>query len=456
MAVPTPAKLDTRRNIVAYTGDTVGFFSGMAFIPATTVLVGLASTLTGDKALIGVVAMSWSVAQAITQLVGARLVHGKRRQKPYMVLSSLIGRQTMLLFGLWLLISNAQPALLTLWLLIAAVVIFNLFDAISGIAWFAMLGRNLSPRRRGRILGIAQLLGSLAGIGVGVIVERVLSPDGLPYPQNYALIFICAWSGFIISLGFQFLYDENPMSDQTMSESQEGSFITHIREVLRDDKVYRRLVLVRVLTNIETMAAAFYVVYARERLQLTDAAIGVFSVAFIAGGVLGVALFGALAERNGPRSVVRVATVLQFLAPLLAFLVALAPSPTGLPGVPWGSGMGTLPFLAYGLFIIALALDGAVGRSYVLGYSSYAVDQAPDRRRAIYVGVLNTFGGLVSLSPVLAGAFLNAMARGTGASSGYPIMFGVVALCAAIGALISFTLPQPQQTASVGLSGSST
>jgi hypothetical protein len=42
---PSPARLDTRRNIAAYIGDSVSFFSGMAFIPATTVLVGLASTL---------------------------------------------------------------------------------------------------------------------------------------------------------------------------------------------------------------------------------------------------------------------------------------------------------------------------------------------------------------------------------------------------------------------------
>src|SRR5690242_5114232 len=128
-----PAKLDTRRNIVAYTGDTMTFLTGMSFIPATTVLVGLASTLTNDKALIGVVAMSWSVASLIPQLVAARLVHGKRRQKPYIVLSSLIGRQTMLLFALWLLVSNAQPPLLTLGLLIAGIVIFNVFDSITGI-----------------------------------------------------------------------------------------------------------------------------------------------------------------------------------------------------------------------------------------------------------------------------------------------------------------------------------
>ena len=432
-----PAKLDTRRNVIAYTGDSVSFFSGMAFIPATTVLVGLASTLTSDKALIGGVAMSWGVASLIPQLIAARMMHGKRRAKRTIIVTSLLGRQSMLLFALWLLLSRAQQPLLTLYLLIAAIVVFNVFDAFTGIAWFDMLGRNLTPRGRGRILGFGQLMGSITGIGSGLIVERLLSPDGLPYPQNYAVVIICAWIGFIISLCFQFLYEENPMSEQTVSESQEGSFISHLRETLSSDAAFRRLLIVRALTSLETMTAAFYVVYIKDRLQLPDASIGVFSVAFIVGGILGVAAFGALAARRGPLSVIRLATVLQAAAPLLAFAVAIVPGATG------------LPLVAYGVFVVSLALDGAVGRSFVLGYSSYAIDQAPDQRRAIYVGVLSTLSGLVSLSPVLAGVFLDAMARTANGTSGYPIIFGAVAIFAGIGAVISFSLPVPAKQIAV-------
>ena len=430
---PREFRRDSRRNMVAYIGDTSSFLGGMFFIPATTVLVGLASALTSDKALIGVVAMSWTVASSIPQLVAAKLVHGKRRQKPYVVVPSLIGRQTILLFAVWLLVSNAQPPLLTLGLLIAAVVIFNIFDAITGIAWLDMINRNLTPRRRGRVIGTAQLLGSVLGIGSGLIVGRLLSPGGLPFPQNYAVIFICAWVGFMISLGFQFCLDENPMPEQTVSASNDGTFSGHMLAALRTDAVFRRVLIARVLTSIEAMAAAFYVVFIRERLQLPDNSIGVFSVAFIAGGIVGVALLGPLAERAGARSVVHVAAALQAAAPLLAFVVAVVP------------GLIIPPALAYGLFIVILAIDGAVGRSTILGFASYTIDHAPDRRRAIYVGVLNTLGGLVALSPALGGVFLDAASRNHGTPTGYAIMFGAVALCAALGAVISFTLPRPAQ-----------
>jgi MFS family permease len=168
-------------------------------------------------------------------------------------------------------------------------------------------------------------------------------------------------------------------------------------------------------------------------LQLPDSAIGVFSIAYIVGGILGVSLFGMLAEHYGPRRVIHAATFLQFTAPTLAFVVAMMPRLAE-----------ATPDIAYGIFILILAINGAVVRSSMLGFSGYTIDRAPERRRAIYVGVFNTLGGVVSLSPVLGGAFLAAVAIPLGEPAGYALMFGAVALCAGAGMLISFGLPKPQ------------
>ena len=433
-AANTVVPLDLRRNQFVYAGDTISFISGLSFIQATTVMVGLASRLTDDKTLIGMVAMSWSVAWLIPQLVAARLVHGKRRQKPYLIIPSIIGRQTILLFAIWLAVTGAQPPLLTVWVLIGAVVVFNICDAIAGIAWFDMMSRNLTPRQRGRTIATAQLIGAVIGIGCGFVVERLLSPGGLPYPLNYAVIFVCAWIGFMISLGIIFFLKENPMSEEALTQSHEESFFSHIREALSSDAVYRRLLLARILTGVESMTAAFYVVYITGRLKLPDSAIGVFTIAFTVGGILGVGLFGMLAERYGARRVIHAATVLQFAAPALAFVVAT-----------WPGLADSTPGLAYGLFVVILAINGAVSRSMLLGFSGYTMDRAPDRRRAIYVGVFNTLGGLVALSPVLGGAFLDFATRNLSESGGYTLMFGAVALCVAAGTIIGFGLPRLQR-----------
>src|SRR5512140_1155908 len=82
-------RLNTRRNIAAFSTDILSFMTGMSFIPATIVLVGLASHLTADKTLLGVVAMMVSVAWFLPQIVAARIVHGKKHQKIYLVGASM-------------------------------------------------------------------------------------------------------------------------------------------------------------------------------------------------------------------------------------------------------------------------------------------------------------------------------------------------------------------------------
>jgi hypothetical protein len=101
--------------------------------------------------------------------------------------------------------------------------------------------------------------------------------------------------------------------------------------------------------------------------------------------------------------------------------------------------------VVYGIFIIILAIDGAIGRSMILGFSGYILDRAPDRRRAIYVGVFNTLGGVVALTPVLGGLFLDAVAKSIGGSTGFIWMFGAVAVIVGTGAVISLGLPKPSR-----------
>src|SRR4029453_19006746 len=71
------SQLNTRRNFAAFGTDILAFMTGMMFIPANIVLVGMASRLTDDKALLGVVAMAGAVAWFLPQIVAARIVHGK-------------------------------------------------------------------------------------------------------------------------------------------------------------------------------------------------------------------------------------------------------------------------------------------------------------------------------------------------------------------------------------------
>lgn len=433
----TLVPIDSHRNVLAFTGDIAAFMVGTYFIPATTVLVGLASQLTNDKTLIGVVGMTWSVTWFLPQLVAAHIVRGKRWQKPYLMIPSLIGRNALLLIALWLLVTQAQAPILTIWVLVGCLTLFNVCDALAGVAWFDMMSRALSPRMRARSVSVGQFIGGLFGIGAGLIVERVLQPDGLPFPQNYAFIFGCTWLCMAISLAIISLLQENPMAETEHAHTQNSDFITSLKEATRTDPVFRRVMIVRLLTGIELMAASFYLVFAKDQLGLDDSATGIFNIALIIGGIGGIALFGWLADRFTALSVVRAASLMQFAAPLLALIYALAALPHGAPARD----------LALAGFIAIFALRGAIEHSLVLGALGYLLDSAPERHRAMYVGAINTLGGVVALSPVAGGVWIDALAARGQALVGYVVMFGFVSLLAACGSWLSFRLPPLKKSA---------
>jgi MFS family permease len=428
--VAAPVPLDAPRNALAFVGDIAAFMVGTYFIPPTTVLVGLASQLTEDKTLIGVVGMTWSVTWFLPQLVAAHLVRGKRWQKPYLIIPSLIGRNGLLLMALWLLITQAQAPLLTVWVLVGCLALFNVCDAVAGVAWFDMLSRALSSRVRARVVSIGQVVGGVLGIGAGLIVERVLQPDGLSFPQNYAFIFGCAWVAMAISLAIISLLRELPMTEAEHAHAQQVDLLSSLKVALRSDGIFRRVLVVRVLTGIELMAASFYLVFAKEQFGLGDAITGVVNIALIVGGIVGIAAFGWLAERFTALSVVRSAAAMQFAAPALALAFALL-----------GPVLRASPAVVIAGFVIIFALRGAIEHSLVLGPVGYLLDNAPERHRAMYVGVINTLGGVVALSPLLGGAWLDALSASGQPLAAYAGMFALVAALAGVGTWLSFRLP---------------
>ena len=423
--------MDSKRNFFVFTGDIVTFGIGIYFIPTITVLVGLASKLTDDKALIGAVGMIWSVSWFLPQLVAARIVRGKRREKPYLIIPSIIGRQTFILFAVWLAVTEAQQPILAVWLLILSILLFNICDALAGVAWFDMLSRALTPRTRGRSMAVGQFIGAIGGIGAGLIVERILAPDGLPFPLNYAVIFTCAWAAFTVSLIIVFFLQENPATDETVQQSQASSFLADLREILATDHLFRRTLLARTLTAIEAMAASFYVVFSRERLNLPDSSIGLFSLAFILGSIAGIVLFGWLHDRFGTRRVLQASSTMQFVAPALCLALALAPFV-----------VDNAPDIAFAVTLLAVGLNGAVSHSLVLGYLGYVMDNAAERHRATYVGVFNTVSGVVSLTPVLGGALIDALAGSLAGSLPYAVVFGLVVGVVGLGLTIAYRLPK--------------
>lgn len=421
---PIPA-VDAVRNQIAFTADGSFFGIGMFFIPMATVMVALASQLTTDKAIIGLIPLAWQVAFLLPQLISVKLIHGKARMHRYSITFAMLGRPALLLFTAWLFFTKAENPTLTVWLMVITVTLFIMGDGFSMSAWFDMLHRAFSPRVKSRVITLSGLISSFVGIGASVVVGAVLGSPALRFPDNYALLFLFAFGCIVCSFIAMLSIQERPVPTEAIGNHTTASnngFFAHVWQLVKTDQRLQGLMWVRALTMVEGMAAAFYVVFAREQLKLPEASIGVFSTGLVLGGILGTAGFGWVFNRWGARSVIHITCWLRLLSVTFALLVSLF----ALPG-SW------LAWAAYIVLFVVMIFNGALNRSNMLGFMTYAQSLAPDIDRPAYIGALNTVAGVGGLMPLVGGLLIDAfIARGL-TSGAYSIVFALAAVIVVIG-----------------------
>ena len=415
--------------------DSTLFGIGSYFISVGTVLTSLASYLTDDKVIIGLIPLAWQASFLLPQLLAARIIRGKTRTKLYSIVPMMVLRPFMLLFPVWLLVTKASNPSLTVWLLILSLTTFMLADSLATAGWFDMLGRIFSARVKGRVITVSGLVSSIGGIFVGFVVGAILGSPDIAFPDNYAYVMILANTFFTGSFLFFVRTRERPATHAPATPGQQtNNYIKHILGLVRSDLALRRTMLVRVLLAAESMAAAFYVVFARERLLLSDASVGIFTTAVVIGGLLGTTAFGWIYGRFGSRRVINFAGTLQFLSALLALLVSLV----AVPG-------SVFAWAGYGVIFLVMMFNGATGRAGLLGSMSYVQSLAPVGERAAYVGAMNTIGGVGALMPVVGGAIIDTLLGAQFGTTAYTVVFAVASCVVGLGVLLGLRLPHVDQ-----------
>lgn len=410
-----------RKNFTCFVLDYVFFGISLAFVNQTTVLPSFINQLTDSAPLIGLVSTIQTGAWLLPQLIAASYLADKPRKKPYMLLAAAIGRPVFwLLAGILFLVGSRAPALI-LGVFFTSLAVFMSTDAMAAVAWFDILGKAIPPDRRGRLIGVGQVLSGLLTVGAGVVVNAVLGPHGPPFPDNYALLFFLAGVSLFASwLAMSFLHEPpGPTQEQRLPWN---TFLPRLWMVLRKNHAFSLVTIVRLLTGLSGMALPFYVVYATEELHFGVEVIGIFISSQVIGGILGGFMWGYLNERSGSKSVIQGATVLGLASPLLALILGSI-----------GHLAGNLTIYAYSLIFVAI---GALNSSFMPGFINFVMDLAPPEERPIYIALINTLSGSLMVVPFLGGWLLQA--------TSYPVLFAVTAGGIAIALLLTIRLEDPR------------
>ena len=421
---PPDAERSFRLNASCFITDYVLFGVGMAFINQSTVLPTFVSRITDSTLLIGLIATIQSGAWLIPQVFVAGLVADRPRKRPFMLAAAVASRPLFLALALaTLVIGERNPAILVA-LLFAVMLVFGVADGFVSVPWFDILCRAIPPSRRGRVIGLAQVINGLIGVAVGGVVALVLVDPALRFPTNFAVLFALAGGAFMFSLIALALIREPAPTFEAPLERRANIF-AKIVPVLRTDRRLVRIIVVRLLFGVGAMIFPFYIVFANRSLGFGAADVGLFLSAQVFGGVAGGLLFGQLGDRVGTRATIRAAVPIAAVAPAL-----------GLVCGSLGSTLGpTLIYVVAGVFVAI----GMTFSCYQLGFINYVLELAPDNQHAIYVGLYNALVGLLLVVPPLAGWMLQVTSFG--------FVFAVALGFFALALVGSLALPEPRRTA---------
>jgi len=355
------------------------------------------------------------IGDIIPQFFTAYLLGDKPRKKNY-----LLGVITVrwISWGLlaWLTwrYGLTRPGLV-LTILIALFSIFSLVGGMGTVIYADIFARAIPAERRGRFSGVRQIGGFVMAIAAGWIVKLILGNEArFPFPVNYSLIFLLSAVALAVAF-FGFALIREPVYPIQHKSESLGAMARQGIEIVKRSKNFRTLLLSRGLFGFAVGLAPFYVLHARQTLQLAPGTIGLFLSAQMAGAALSNVLWAWLADRYGNKSVIIGAVSSAGLASVLAL---------------------TLPALHPMAYMLVFVLVGAMLSGMRIGYSNIILEMAAPEMRAACVALQNTLLAPVALFPLVAGVLIQDLS--------YPLVFGGEAILMGVAILVSLRLQDPR------------
>ena len=389
-----------RRNYLL--GIVNGTFTqlGMNLTQPSLVLSVFVRALGGSNALVGSLSAIRFGGWLLPQFLVASWIQPRRRKVPIAAGMEIVRLAVYAVLGiLTYTLGLANPSLL-LFLFLALFTLSRLTAGTGGLARMDAIGKIVSPRRRASFFAARSFWGGLVVFGAGFLVRYVLDEAHGPlFPFNFTLLFgLSAFCFFTALLVFAQIREQSDPADRPHHSLK--AQLARAPGLLKGDPTLRRYVLVRIMLNMTRLSAPFYPIFALDVLGAPASMVGFYLSAQTLARILSNLLWQRLGRARGNFFLVKTASLLTALEPLLA--VAL-PWLMRLAGLTVERSGLLLAYLFTGVFLVAGGTQS--GRS--ISFMALLLDLAPDEERASYIGLVNTTLGFVSFLPILAGAIID-------------------------------------------------
>jgi len=416
---PTSARLDgvARRNYLFALFNGAAVQLGMNVTAPAMVLTVFLRQLGASNALVGALPSLRFAGWYLPQLLVAGWVESRPRNVPPALAMEAIrgGTYALLAFltGLW---ASSRPG----WLITAFFVLFTLtrFAAGTGaVIRLDLIGRLVARQRWTAFFAYRNLGGGVMGFLAGLLVRLVLDEQhGLPFPTNYASLFLLSALAFGLGLAC-FSQLQEPEDKQVTHSVSLREQLRRVPTFLRENPRFERYVLLRAFLRLGSIATPFYAIYATEVLGAPTAIVGLYISFATFARIFSNLVWSRTGQRRGNLFLMRAGTLFTLMAPLVALAMPLVGRALGWQGTP----------LAY-LFGLLFVCQGVANSGISIGMHAFLLDIAPPAERPSYIGSVNSILGLISFIPIVGGALIDFL--------GYEIVFAL-ALAFMLAALLA-------------------
>ncbi|MCA9105518.1 MAG: MFS transporter [Planctomycetales bacterium] len=328
------------------------------------------------------------LGQTLPPLLYARRLETARFKKWSLVTwTILMGLSFWLLAAVWPWREGADAES---WFIAVFLVGYSLFFTATGInqvSFSTLQGKLVEPYRRGKLMSVAN--------GIGVVLAVACAASVMPYyltrsATNFDRLFVVTGAMFILCGLVATRLHEMPSASVSARRRRLGERVSRSWTIFRADQRMRWLMLVAWASGTSLILFPHYQPLGRVRLGLGFEHLVVWVIVQNIGAACFSAPFGWLADRYGNRFVLRWATGLMVIAPLIA----------------WGASHGgELGVWVYPSVFFFLGLTPV----FIKVLSNYVLELVHEQEHPAYLATLGLALGLptIVLSP-LAGLAIDA------------------------------------------------
>jgi len=297
------------------------FIDGMLFMPAMT-LIAVATVIPFFMEQLGASTLQIAVAAALPFICTflAQPFFGSIASRTRLMAKTfgwilVIQRVIFLAFAISIPIFAINLPLLV-WMFLFFWGVFNIFVGSYSVFFTPLLLKLLPPEKRGAMRGIGFAIGSLMGVGIASLgIPAILSHFAFPY--NFVIIFATGSTLLLFdSILFILMREHEDIEPRVpLSIIQ---YIKGIPSSVRDDALFRSMIIMCTFLVIANALLPYYTVYAIRVFSATEAHVATLTALAVISAAFSHVVFGLVVDRWGPVPTSIIAACLVIAAGVLA------------------------------------------------------------------------------------------------------------------------------------------